>query len=214
MIVSTSPLCSIKYVHTTCIYLFIIHTVIHLLLDTQLPMGSAVQQMAMKCWCLQFQPEDQSFLIQSNVFANISTVLSNVEEVPENVDKKIKSSQPPSEKVWEVSVCLSVCLLVLTFLLLLQTTGVWLMQNVLSEGRLKPSSNDAMANSLTDGSTETFWESRDEPRSKTKALMVTFNDDKKVYAAAVHNDNGKDSGVCTVQCCICVWLTVFINHVH
>ena len=27
--------------------------------------------------------------------------------------------------------------------------------------------------------------------------MVTFNDDKKLYAAAIHNDNGKDSGVCT-----------------
>lgn len=65
----------------------------------QLPMGSAVQQMAMKCWCLQFQPEDQSFLIQSNVFANISTVLSNVEEVPETADKKAKPSQPPSERV-------------------------------------------------------------------------------------------------------------------
>jgi len=84
--------------------------------------------------------------------------------------------------------------------LLLQATGVWLMQNVLAEGRLKPSSNDAMVNSLTDGSTETFWESRDEPRSKTKALMVTFNDDKKLYAAAVHNDNGKDSGVCILLC--------------
>ena len=120
-----------------------------------------------------------------------------------------------------LSVCLSVCLSIgVDFSVAsLQTTGVWLMQNVLSEGRLKPSSNDAMANSLTDGSTETFWESRDEPRSKTKALMVTFNDDKKVYAAAVHNDNGKDSGVCAVQCCMCVWLTVFIipmfiNHVH
>ena len=28
--------------------------------------------------------------------------------------------------------------------------------------------------------------------------LVTFNNDKKMYAAAVHNDNGKDSGVCTV----------------
>ena len=76
-----------------------------------------------------------------------------------------------------------------------------MMQNVLPEGRLKPSSNDAMVNSLTDGSTETFWESRDEPRSKTKALMVTFNDDKKLYAAAIHNDNGKDSGVCATSKC-------------
>ena len=62
-------------------------------------MGSAVQQITIKCWCLQFQPEDQSFLIQSNVFANISTVLSNVEEVPETADKKTKPTQPPSEKV-------------------------------------------------------------------------------------------------------------------
>ena len=64
-------------------------------------MGSAVQQMIIKCWCLQFQPEetDQSFLIQSNVFANISTFLSNVEEVPETADKKAKPTQPPSEKV-------------------------------------------------------------------------------------------------------------------
>ena len=78
-----------------------------------------MQQMAMKCWCLQFQPEDQSFLIQSNVFANISTVLSNVEEVPETADKKMKSSQPPSEKVCEVyihlcvhSACVCVCMCV------------------------------------------------------------------------------------------------------
>ena len=90
------------------------------------------------------------------------------------------------------------------------------MQNVLVEGRLKPSSNDAMVNSLTDGSTETFWESRDEPRSKTKALMVTFNNDKKLYAAAVHNDNGKDSGVYTTVYChiyvafLCVCLSVYL----
>ena len=86
------------------------------MLIIQLPMGSAVQQMAMKCWCLQFQPEDQSFLIQSNVFANISTVLSNVEEVPETADKKVKPSQPSSEKVcglyWAskiLCVCVCVC---------------------------------------------------------------------------------------------------------
>ena len=64
-----------------------------------------------------------------------------------------------------------------------------------------------MLNSLVDSSTETFWESRDEPRSKTKALMVTFNDDKKLYAAAIHNDNGKDSGVCTYD-------IVHMAHIH
>jgi len=74
------------------------HTHYTLILTIQLPMGSAVQQMAMKCWCLQFQPEDQSFLIQSNVFANISTVLSSVEEISE--EKKAKpSGQEAANKV-------------------------------------------------------------------------------------------------------------------
>jgi len=89
---------------------------------------------------------------------------------------------------------------------LLQGVGVWLMQDVLPTARLKPSSNDAMMNSLTDGSTETFWESRDEPRSKAKALTITFNDEKHLFAAAIHNDNSKDSGVCVVyvySVCVC-----------
>ncbi len=49
----------------------------------QLPIGSAAQQVAMQCWCLHFQPQDHSFLMQSNVFANISTALSGAEEAPE-----------------------------------------------------------------------------------------------------------------------------------
>ena len=48
------------------------------------------------------------------------------------------------------------------------------MENVLPHGKLKVSSNEAMSNSLTDKSTETFWESRDEPRSKAKQVTVTF----------------------------------------
>ena len=37
--------------------------------------------MALKCWCLDFQPQDHSFLLQSQVFANISEALSGMEEV-------------------------------------------------------------------------------------------------------------------------------------
>jgi len=85
------------------------------------------------------------------------------------------------------------------------------MQDVLPTARLKPSSNDAMMNSLTDGSTETFWESRDEPRSKAKALTITFNDEKHLFAAAIHNDNSKDSGVCVwYMCIVCVCLCLSI----
>ena len=37
--------------------------------------------MALRCWCLDFQPQDHSFLLQSRVFANISEALSSMEEV-------------------------------------------------------------------------------------------------------------------------------------
>ena len=47
----------------------------------QLPVGSAVQQEAMQCYYLQFQAHDHSFLLQSNVFSNISKALSFPEEV-------------------------------------------------------------------------------------------------------------------------------------
>ena len=46
----------------------------------QLPVGSAVQQEAMQCYYMQFQPQDHSFLLKSNVFSNISKALSFPEE--------------------------------------------------------------------------------------------------------------------------------------
>ena len=77
----------------------------------------------------------------------------------------------------------------------MQAVDVFLMENILPKGRLKVSSNDAMSNSLTDGSTETFWESRDEPRGRPRQLTVTFEEEQRIFAAAVHIDNQKDSGV-------------------
>lgn len=69
------------------------------------------------------------------------------------------------------------------------------MCNILPDGKLKVSSNDAMSNSLTDGSTETFWESRDEPRGKPRAITVTYENKVKLFGACIHIDNTKDSGV-------------------
>ena len=69
------------------------------------------------------------------------------------------------------------------------------MENILPAGKLKVSSNDAMSNSLTDSSTETFWESRDEPRGRPRQITVAFEEEQRVFAAAVHIDNQKDSGV-------------------
>ena len=70
-----------------------------------------------------------------------------------------------------------------------------MMDNILADGKLKTSSNDAMSNSLTDASTETFWESRDEGRSKTRSITVTFDNPAKVFAGCIHIDNQKDAGV-------------------
>ncbi len=70
------------------------------------------------------------------------------------------------------------------------------MEDVLPKGKLKVSSNEAMSNSMTDKSTETFWESRDEPRSKPKMITVTFDGPGiSVFGVAVHVDNQKDAGV-------------------
>lgn len=46
-----------------------------------LPMGSALQQMAVRCWGIRFRQSDHSFLHRSHVFSNISKILSRTEEV-------------------------------------------------------------------------------------------------------------------------------------
>lgn len=58
----------------------------------QLPMGSVAQQMAMRNWFFHFQSADHAFLVQSNIFNNVSAVLANVEE-PEVVKKKESSRE-------------------------------------------------------------------------------------------------------------------------
>ena len=72
------------------------------------------------------------------------------------------------------------------------------MENILPVGKLKTSSNDAMSNSLTDGSTETFWESRDEGRAKPRCITITYNNPTSLFGACIHIDNQKDSGVSVV----------------
>lgn len=69
------------------------------------------------------------------------------------------------------------------------------MVNILPEGKLKVSSNDGMSNSLTDGSTETFWESRDEPRGKPRTITISYDRKIRPFGASIHIDNTKDSGV-------------------
>lgn len=48
-----------------------------------LPMGSALQQIAVRCWGIRFNSSDHAFLHRSQVFSNISKILSRSEELEE-----------------------------------------------------------------------------------------------------------------------------------
>ena len=66
---------------------------------------------------------------------------------------------------------------------------------------LKASSRQAMIVSLTDNSTETFWESGDEDRNKTKSIIVTASAQHSPKMVYVHIDNSRDLGVCMSEMC-------------
>uniref|UniRef100_A0A8B9J812 E3 ubiquitin-protein ligase MYCBP2 n=1 Tax=Astyanax mexicanus TaxID=7994 RepID=A0A8B9J812_ASTMX len=140
-----------------------------------LPSGSSLQQMALRCWSLKFKQSDHQFLHQSNVFHHINNILS-------------KSDDGDSEESFNISVqsgyeainqelCVVTCLKDLT-----------------SVVDLKTSSRPAMIGSLTDGSTETFWESGDEDKNKTKNITISCVKGINASYVSVHVDNSRDIG--------------------
>ncbi|XP_035377124.1 E3 ubiquitin-protein ligase MYCBP2 isoform X3 [Electrophorus electricus] len=140
-----------------------------------LPGGSSLQQMALRCWSLKFKQSDHQFLHQSNVFHHINNILS-------------KSDDGDSEESFSISVqsgyeaisqelCMVTCLKDLT-----------------SVVDLKTSSRPAMIGSLTDGSTETFWESGDEDKNKTKSITISCVKGINALYVSVHVDNSRDLG--------------------
>lgn len=52
-----------------------------------------------------------------------------------------------------------------------------------------------MIGSLTDGSTETFWESGDEDKNKTKSITISCVKGINASNVTVHVDNSRDIGV-------------------
>lgn len=60
---------------------------------------------------------------------------------------------------------------------------------------IRASSRQAMIASLTDGSTETFWESGDEDRNKTKSITIICAHGHRPVLICVHVDNCRDLGV-------------------
>ena len=142
-----------------------------------LPVGSSLQQIAITCWCIKFRPQDHQFLHQSHVFSTISKILSRSEEFDSSEKSSSNEGQNASDE--------------------LETTVEDLV-DVTSALDLKVSSRVAMVNSLNDNSTETFWESSDEDRNKSKWVTASIkpNEGQKVSlrSISVHIDNGRDLG--------------------
>ncbi|KAJ3592162.1 hypothetical protein NHX12_007291, partial [Muraenolepis orangiensis] len=140
-----------------------------------LPSGSSLQQMALRCWSLKFKQSDHQFLHQSNVFHHINNILS-------------KSDDGDSEESFNISVqsgyeAISQDLCVVTCL-----------KDLTSVVDIKTSSRPAMIGSLTDGSTETFWESGDEDKNKTKTITIGCVKGINACNVSVHVDNSRDIG--------------------
>lgn len=77
------------------------HTLLQTISDLMvlLPMGSSLQQMAVRCWCLRFSPADHAFIHRSQVFNNISKILSRSEEIEDTTVSMHESHQSTINQV-------------------------------------------------------------------------------------------------------------------
>lgn len=76
------------------------------------------------------------------------------------------------------------------------TASVECLKDLTQSVEIRASSRQAMIGSLTDGSTETFWESGDEDRNKTKSITIICAHGHHPVLLCVHVDNCRDLGVC------------------
>lgn len=144
-----------------------------------LPSGSALQELAIQCFGIKFHQNDHHFLHQSHVFGNISKILSRSDELREHQNDDI-----PPFVFGDVNVLLNGNVGGTKFYSLVDMSGMFVV-NV--------SSRLAMASALTDNSTETFWESDEEDRNKSKSIEVSLNKfDYSCKMIAVHIDNTRD----------------------
>ena len=145
-----------------------LHTLLQSVSDVlmHLPAGSAVQRMAVRCWSMQFHTADHPFLHRSHVFSHISRILSSADE-------------EGSRDVADAS----------------STAVVEQLSDVTQLADIKTSSRQAMVAGMTDGSTETFWESGDEDKNKSKCVMMNLTGlavDCRLRVVCVHVDNARD----------------------
>ncbi|KAI1288150.1 E3 ubiquitin-protein ligase MYCBP2 [Halotydeus destructor] len=140
-----------------------------------LPMASPLQQIAVRCFHLNFEQLDHAFLHRSHVFSNISKILSRTDGEDQLNEELLGPCSP----------------------LRVQQIRIECLSDVTQQYEVKVSSRQAMIASLTDNSTETFWESGDEDRNKTKVVTLSCSDvdgDVSPRVIYVHIDNCRDLG--------------------
>ena len=139
-----------------------------------LPVGSSLQQIAITCWGIKFKQTDHQFLHQSHVFSTISKILSRSEEL----DNITNQTAPSPSSFCE------------------HEARVEKLTDISQSLELKVSSRPAMIVSLLDNSTETFWESGEEDRNKSKwiSAALPFNATGGIKTISVHIDNCRDLG--------------------
>lgn len=79
-----------------------------------------------------------------------------------------------------------------------QESFVWTCPDVTGWCDVTVSSRQGMAGALTDGSTETFWESGDEDRNKAKWIQLSYpggTPDDRPHLVCLHIDNTRDTVV-------------------
>lgn len=142
-----------------------------------LPAGSPVQQMAVQCFGMQFRQSDHQFLHRSHVFGNISKILSRSDE---NEDLRYSTAPEEQQRTQQgVERNPGVCMEHFSDLHGLFEVSV--------------SSRAAMAPALVDNSTETFWESDEEDRNKSKFIEVSMLRLNCVCKSiSLHVDNSRD----------------------
>ncbi|XP_017881860.2 E3 ubiquitin-protein ligase MYCBP2-like isoform X6 [Ceratina calcarata] len=152
----------------------VFHTLLQTIADLMLlpPPGSPLQQAAIRCWGIKFTPADHMFLHRSHVFSNISKILSRSEEEEDVTVSMHESHQSIHSQ--QVSGCVEA------------------LKDLTCGAEIKASSRQAMIASLTDNSTETFWESGDEDRNKTKTITVICSARSIPWIVYIHIDNCRD----------------------
>ncbi|XP_076287336.1 MYC binding protein highwire isoform X6 [Lasioglossum baleicum] len=152
----------------------VFHTLLQTIADLMLlpPLGSPLQQAAIRCWGIKFTPSDHMFLHRSHVFSNISKILSRYEE-----DEDVTMSMHESHQSTHSQQI---------------TSSVEVLKDLTPGIKIKASSRQAMIGNLTDNSTETFWESGDEDRNKTKTITITCGAHSLPRMIYIHIDNCRD----------------------